>query len=228
MKKNIVIAIDGPAGAGKSTLGKKLADHFGFLYIDTGAMYRAFTLKCLRMEVPPEDDEKISALLEETDIRLEQHDGILKVFLDDEEVSGKIRTPEVGRSVSAYSAVPLLREKMVALQRRMGEEASVVMDGRDIGTVVFPDADLKIYLDASTKTRAARRYKEIEGKNTELDAESDEFKSVMRDQIARDKTDSRREKSPLKPAEDAVIIDSSEMTIDEVFKTAVELVKKIK
>ncbi len=215
LKKKPVVAIDGPAGSGKSTLGKKLAHATGLLYIDTGAMYRAFGLKCLRNNVPPENLKMIEEVLEDTEITLKQDNDILKVYLDGSDVTSEIRTPEAGKAASIYSALSIVRKKMIDMQRKIGRDGGVVMDGRDIGTVVFPGADLKIYLDASAEIRSIRRFREIYGK--EPDKNSDDFKSILRQQKERDRADMARESSPLKAAEDAVVIDSSTMDLEAVF-----------
>lgn len=205
--KVIRIAIDGPAGAGKSTVAKLLAKDLGIDYIDTGAMYRAFALKLARTETDYNDMEALAALLAETDVDISEG----HVLLDGEPVEGLIRTPQVSELASASSAVAIVREKMVALQRAMGAKKSVVMDGRDIGTVVFRDAQVKIYLDASPRVRAERRAKEMAEKGIAVDIDA-----VESDIIQRDYRDMHRENSPLSVADDAVVIDSSYMTIDQV------------
>lgn len=211
----MVIAIDGPAGSGKSTIGKEVARRLELLYIDSGAMYRAFGMKCAEAGIDPSDIDTINKILEETTIELEHEGQKLKIILDGRDVSEKIRTPEAGKAASVYSVIPQVREKMIETQREMASARGVVMDGRDIGTVVFPHADLKIYLDASPEIRAIRRYRQLNDEK-EPDLSSTEFKDLLDQQIKRDKADRERKMSPLRKAEDAVLIDSSNMTIEEV------------
>ncbi|MBP5249026.1 MAG: (d)CMP kinase [Lachnospiraceae bacterium] len=205
------IAIDGPAGAGKSTIAKRLAAIKNFVYVDTGAMYRAIALYCIENEIPPVDDECMSQALEKINVSIDYVDGEQIVFLNGENVNGKIRTQQVGNMASSVSVIGKVRERMVALQQELARTRSVIMDGRDIGTVVLPDALVKIYLTASVEIRAKRRYDEYVGKGIECDLET------LKKEIAeRDHRDMTREHSPLKKAEDAVVVDSSHMTIDEV------------
>ena len=202
------IAIDGPSGAGKSTMAKLLAEKLGIDYIDTGAMYRALALKIFRTNTDPEDPAALAALLASTDVDYEQG----KIFLDGEDVSSFIRTPEVSEMASVSSAIPAVREKLVALQKAMGQRKSLVMDGRDIGTNVLKDcAEYKFYLDASPAVRAERRALDMRMKGLEPDPEA------LRKEIEeRDWRDSHRAVNPLMQAEDAIYIDSSDLTIDEV------------
>ncbi len=201
------IAVDGPAGAGKSTIAKRLAELLHIDYIDTGAMYRAVALKLLRTGTDYRDEEALAAMLADTEVDFA--DG--RILLDGEDVEGQIRTPEVSALASPSSASPLIREKLVALQRAMGERKSVIMDGRDIGTNVFPDAEYKIYLTASSRVRALRRAKEYEEKGIPCDLDQ-----VEADILQRDYNDMHRPLNPLCKAEDAIEVDSSYMDIEEV------------
>ena len=205
------IAIDGPAGAGKSTIAKQLAKKLGYLYVDTGAMYRAISLYLIRKNIAADDVDGIKSVLDDINIKLEYDNGTQVVMLNGENVNGLIRTEEVGAMTSASSKNACVREKLVELQRAIAAEKNVIMDGRDIGTCVLPNANLKIYLTASSKTRAERRWKEYQEKGIECD-----INKIEEDIIARDNQDMTREVSPLKQADDAVLVDSSDMTIDEV------------
>ena len=212
------IAIDGPAGAGKSTIAKKVAKSLGFIYVDTGAMYRAMALYMIKMGVDASDADKISATCISADITIKHENGEQVVYLNGENVNGLIRTEEVGNMASASSVNGDVRRKLVELQQKMAKTTDVVMDGRDIGTVVLPDANLKVYLTASSRVRAERRYKELIAKGTECNIDD-----IEKDIIDRDYRDMHRENSPLKQAEDAVLLDSSDMTIDEVAEKILNL-----
>ncbi len=205
------LAIDGPAGAGKSTIAKQIARKLGYIYVDTGAMYRAMGLYLLRSQVNPESWDEIAASCTDADISIEYQDGEQVVLLNGENVNAYLRTEEVSSMASICSAVPQVREKLVELQQRLAQKASVVMDGRDIGTVVLPNADVKVYLTASSRTRARRRFLELQEKGVEAD-----LAQIEQDIIERDERDTHREHSPLRRAEDAVLVDSSDMTIEEV------------
>lgn len=205
------IAIDGPAGAGKSTIAKKVAKQLGYIYVDTGAMYRAMALYLLREKISPEETEKISEKCEEAEITIRYENGEQVVYLNGENVNGQIRTEEVGKMASKSSPNPKVRQKMVRLQQKLAADTDVVMDGRDIGTCVLPNAQVKIYLTASSRVRAERRYKELQEKGTAC-----ELEVIEQDIIERDHQDMTREISPLTQAEDAVLVDSSFLTIDEV------------
>lgn len=217
MIKNV--AIDGPAGAGKSTIAKRVAAELGFVYVDTGAMYRAMAYYFLQNHIDASDLEKISKACETVDVTIKYQDGVQQVILNGENVSGVIRNEEVGNMASATSVYPVVREKLVALQRKLAEKTSVIMDGRDIGTVVLPNADVKIYLTASSAVRAKRRYDELTAKGVTCNLEE-----IEKDIIDRDYRDMHRDTSPLKCADDAVLLDSSYMTIDEVVETMKKMI----
>ena len=207
--RKLTVAIDGPAGAGKSTVAKHLAKELGYAYIDTGAMYRAFAWKALREKVDLEDERELGRVLRETGIELEDKDGRVRVFLDGVDITDRIRTPELSQMASKVSALGIVRERMVELQRAMGSRGGVVAEGRDIGTVVFPEADVKIYLDASPRERARRRFEElkVQGKPVTLE-------ETLREIDERDRRDKERAVAPLRKAEDAVVIDSTSSDID--------------
>lgn len=217
---SINVAIDGPAGAGKSTIAKLIAKKMGYIYVDTGAMYRAMALYFIRNGIKAEDTQMVSEKCKDADISIAYRDGEQVVLLDDENVNGLIRTEEVGNMASATSANKNVRQKLVELQKKLAANADVVMDGRDIGTVVLPNADVKIYLTASSSVRAKRRYDELIAKGEKAD-----LATIEADIIERDNRDMTREISPLKQADDAVLVDSSYMTIDEVVQTVVDLIE---
>lgn len=219
-KMSYNIAIDGPAGAGKSTIAKKIAKQMNYIYVDTGAMYRAMALFLIRNGVTKEDTEKIEQVCKKADISIEYRDGEQIVLLNGENVNGLIRTEEVGNMASVSSANGKVREKLVQLQKELAKKADVVMDGRDIGTCVLPEADTKVYLTASSAVRAKRRFDELTQKG-----ESCDLDKIEQDIIERDHRDMTREISPLKQAEDAVLVDSSDMTIDEVVEKIISLCK---
>lgn len=205
------IAIDGPAGAGKSTIARRVAKELSFIYVDTGAMYRAMALYLLRKEVNKDDTEQIGNICQDAEISIEYQNGEQIVLLNDENVNSYLRTEEVGNMASVSSAVPRVREKLLSLQRKLAKDMSVVMDGRDIGTTILPDADVKIYLTASSLTRAKRRYLELQEKGTVCNLDE-----IQKDIEERDQRDMNREISPLRQAEDAVLVDSSDLTIQQV------------
>lgn len=215
------IAIDGPAGAGKSTIAKKIAKKLGFIYVDTGAMYRAMALHILQKGISPEDEGAISEACKDADISISYENGEQVVWLNGENVSSLIRTEEVGNMASVSSANKKVREKLVSLQQRLAETADVVMDGRDIGTCVLPNADVKVYLTAGTAVRAKRRYDELVAKKEVCSLEQ-----IEQDIIERDKRDMSREISPLRQAEDADLLDSSQLTIEEVVEKIVSMVHR--
>ena len=208
--KNLIVAIDGPAGSGKSTISKLIAEKLGLLYIDTGAMYRALTLKAMRKSVRLEDEKVLADLARTTKIELEESNG-LRVLLDGEDVSIPIRTPEVTANVKYIARTPDVRREMVKLQRALGAKSGGVLEGRDIGTVVFPDADFKFYLDASPEVRAKRRYKDM----AELGAKQP-VEKIKKDIVERETSDINRPVGALKKASDAIYIDTTDLSIEEV------------
>ena len=216
--RKIIVAIDGPAGAGKSTIARHLAKHFGLLNLETGAMYRAFALKALRLKVPMDDPAALQLLSEDTTIRLEPGETENRVLLDGEDVTGLIRNKIVTDGASRVSVHPPIRAWMVRIQQQLGAEGGVVMEGRDIGTVVFPNAEAKIFLDAAPEVRGMRRFDQMGPEPPQQPEE------VIKDLRARDQRDRNRADSPLKPAEDAVLLDSTHMTLDEAVKAAEAIV----
>ncbi|MDD7370532.1 MAG: (d)CMP kinase [Firmicutes bacterium] len=217
------IAIDGPAGAGKSTIAKALAKRLGFIYVDTGAMYRTMALELLRKGISPEDVPAMEQACQDVEISIAYEEGSQQVYLNGENVSSLIRREEVGNMASVSAANGKIREKLVDLQRQMAARENVVMDGRDIGTCVLPQADVKIYLTASVHTRAMRRYKEYLEKGQKVD-----LQKIEKDIEKRDYQDMHRDISPLKQAEDAVLLDSSDMGIEEVIDAMIALYEKKK
>lgn len=215
------VAIDGPAGAGKSTIARQAAKQLNFIYVDTGAMYRAMALFMLRKGISSEDTKGLEAACKEVDITIEYQNGEQQVILNGENVNGLIRTEEVGKMASAVAKNGKIREKLVDLQQKLAKKADVIMDGRDIGTCVLPQADVKIYLTASVEERARRRHKELVEKGETCDIEK-----IKADIIARDEQDMNREISPLKKAEDAVLLDGSDMTIQEVTEEIMRLCRR--
>lgn len=207
------IAIDGPAGAGKSTIAKQIAKKQNLIYVDTGAMYRAMALFLIRSRVSPEDAEEIAVTCEKADITIRHEDGVQVVYLNGENVNPYLRTEEVGNMASKSSVNPRVREKLVELQRKLAESTDIIMDGRDIGTCVLPNADVKIYLTADSGVRAKRRFDELSAKGEPCD-----YEAIKKDIEERDYRDMHREISPLKQAEDAVVVDTSYMSIEEVAK----------
>lgn len=216
----MIVAIDGPAGTGKGTVAKLISERLNFVYIDTGAMYRCITLKMIRESISLNEEEKIKDLLERTKITFKNLSDKQHVYLDGEDVSDLIRKPNVNELVSPVSAIKIIRIKMVELQRKLGEEGNVIMEGRDITTVVFPNAEVKIYLDAKLEIRAERRYKELTARGNNVTYE-DTLESIRK----RDKNDMEKEMGALKIAEDAVVIDTSNMTIEEVYDKIKEIIE---
>ena len=214
------IAIDGPAGAGKSTISKKVAKKLGFVYIDTGAMYRTVGLKAVRCGIDTTDGDGVSSILPTLDIDI-RHEGVEQhIYLDGENVSDKIRTPEISMAASNVSAIPAVRVALVDFQRKLAENHDVVMDGRDIGTFVLPDAEIKIFLTASVEARAKRRYDELIAKGENVN-----FEDVKKEMEIRDYNDSHRAVSPLKVAEGAKVIDTSELNLEESIQKVTEFVR---
>ena len=217
-KVPVAVAIDGPSGAGKSTIARVLAAQLGFVYVDTGALYRTVGLAVLRRGVDPHDSAAVEPLLSELQVSLGYTEGGQRVFLNGEDVSGSIRTPEVSMAASAVSALPPVRRFLFDVQRDTARRQNVIMDGRDIGTVVLPFADVKIFLTASAEDRARRRFEELLAKGTEVT-----FDEVLRDMKERDYNDSHRAAAPLRPAEDAVTVDTTGNTLEQ----SVELLKTL-
>lgn len=215
------IAIDGPAGAGKSTIAKKVAKELSCIYVDTGAMYRAMAYYLIGAGVSREDPEEIGKVCQNAEISIEYRNGEQIVLLNGENVNSYLRTEEVGNMASVSSANPKVREKLLDLQRKLAASMSVVMDGRDIGTTILPDADVKIYLTASSLTRAKRRYLELQEKGIEC-----QLAQIQKDIEERDARDMNREVSPLRQAEDAVLVDSSDMTIEEVVTCILQIFRE--
>jgi cytidylate kinase len=213
----LIIAIDGPSAAGKSTLAKRLAKDLGFTYLDTGAMYRALALKVLNESTDISDAGAVPELISRTEIDLVEKDGQLRVLLDGEDVSDKIRTPEVSQMASKTSALQVVRRWMLGLQRALGQRGNVVAEGRDIGTVVFPEAEVKIYLNASVQERARRRVEELRkaGRQVSLD-------ETLREMGERDKRDSERDLAPLRQADDAIAIDSTRLDAEALAQTVMQ------
>ncbi|MGN0447153.1 MAG: (d)CMP kinase [Acutalibacteraceae bacterium] len=219
--KKINVAIDGPAGAGKSTISRKAAAELGFIYIDTGALYRTVGLNALRQGVDLNNDEEIiSTLTDELKIELKFIDGEQRMFLNAQDVSTEIRTPEASMAASRVSAVPKVREYLFDLQKNLAKENNCIMDGRDIGTVVLPDADVKIFLTASPEARAERRFKELREKGIDTP-----YEDVLKDMIKRDYDDSHRSIAPLKQADDAVLCDTSNIGLEESIKLIIDTIK---
>ena len=215
------IAIDGPAGAGKSTIARKVAEKLSFLYVDTGAMYRAIAVYFLRNGLDPEKEEDVKQVCEKADISIAYKEKEQRIYLNQEDITGLLRTEETGKMASLSSAHPLVREKLLETQRELARKNSVVMDGRDIGTKVLPEAEVKIYLTASVHTRALRRYQELKEKG--IDCQLSEIEKDIED---RDYRDMNRPVAPLRQAEDAVLVDSSEMTIPQVLDKILEICKE--
>ena len=215
------VAIDGPAGAGKSTIAKQIARKMNFIYVDTGAMYRAMALFLLRNQIKAEEKEKIEKICKEANITIEYRDGEQVVLLNGENVNGLIRTEEVGNMASAASVNAEVRRKLVALQQELASKAEVIMDGRDIGTCVLPNANVKVYLTADTLVRAKRRFDELTAKGEICDIDK-----IEADIKERDFRDMNREISPLKQAKDAVLVDTSDMNIEQVVDTIMDLIRQ--
>lgn len=220
--KVINVAIDGPAGAGKSTISRKAASELGFIYIDTGALYRTVGLNALRLGVDVNDSEAVTATLtEDLKVELKFIDGEQRMFLCGEDVSDKIRTPEASSAASKVSAVPSVRAYLFDLQKKLAKENNCIMDGRDIGTVVLPEADVKIFLTASPEARAERRYLELKEKGMDVKLED-----VLSDMIKRDYDDSHRAIAPLKQADDAILADTSELTLEQSIDLVINIIKE--
>ena len=220
MQKFYSIAVDGPAGAGKSSLSKKLAAAYGLVYLDTGAIYRTVGLACYRRGIDRKDEAAVSAVLPDLDIQISYDEqGLQRMILNGEDVSEAIRMPEISICASDVSALPACRAYLLDMQRRFAREYNVILDGRDIGTVVLPNADLKIYLTASSEARAQRRFLELQSKGVEAD-----YEQVLRDIILRDEQDMNRAIAPLRQADDAVLVDTSELNLEESLEALCRLV----
>lgn len=216
------IAVDGPSGAGKSTMAKKLARALGFLYVDTGAIYRTLGLFALRQGISPEDEAAVSKLLPMVSIRLDYgEDWVQKMYLNGEDVTDAIRTPEVSTAASQISAIPGVRDFLMDMQRDLAKQGNVIMDGRDIGTVVLPDADVKIFLTASAEDRARRRFEELAARGSRTD-----YETVLADIRERDHRDSTRSAAPLRQAEDALLVDTTGNSMEESFEVLLQTVRE--
>lgn len=215
------IAIDGPAGAGKSTIAKRVSKKLGYVYVDTGAMYRTMALYFLRNQIDGSDEKAVSDSLDDVSVEIRYVDGEQKVLLNGEDVTSLIRTEEVGNMASATSKYPAVRAKLLELQRDLARKMDVVMDGRDIGTTILPDAEVKIYLTASVEARGKRRFEELQAKGVACD-----FEQIKKDIEDRDYRDMHREVSPLKQAEDAYYLDSSDMNIEEVTEAIINRINE--
>ena len=216
-----VVAIDGPAGSGKGTITKLVGKKMGLINVDTGAMYRCATLDCLNKNILPEELEKIEKVLEEIDIRFERNSEKELVFLNGKDVTEEIRSTIVNSNVAKYAAVKIIRDKMTPLQREMGKQSNIIMEGRDIGTVVFPDADVKIFLDCSIEERANRRFKQNQEKGIVCT-----YEEVLESIKERHKLETEREVAPFVQAEDAIYVDSTKLTIDEVVEKIVKIIEE--
>lgn len=212
------VAIDGPAGAGKSTIAKLVAKEKGYIYVDTGAMYRGLAIHFLDKGIQPQESEKVIEACKDAEVTIAYEDAVQHVYLNGKDISSRLRNEEVGNMASVTSAIPEVRKKLLELQQNLAKTQNVIMDGRDIGTCVLPHADVKVYLTASVETRAKRRYQELQEKGEDCNLEE-----IAHDIEERDRRDMTREIAPLKQAEDAVLVDSSDMTIAEVVKTIVDL-----
>lgn len=221
MKRNLIITIDGPAGSGKSTVSKILAKRLSYLYLDTGALYRAVAYLIGREGISGNDEEAISQLLKGADIRLEKSEGGLQVYINGEDVTGYLRTEGIGLMASKLSALPLVREILLPLQRKAGASGGIVAEGRDMGTVVFPDADVKFFLDAGENERIRRRFIELSNRG-----DGSSYGNIARDMRQRDLQDTKRKTAPLRPHEKAVKIDTSNMTITEVIEAMLVIINK--
>lgn len=216
-----IVAVDGPAGTGKGTVTKIIAKDLGLVDIDTGAMYRCVTLEALKRKLQPVPSNELDEILENIDIVLKKKEDVQEVWLNGEDVSSQIRTPEIDRFVGQFSALKMVRDKMTPLQCKMGQNGNIIMEGRDIGTTVFPDADVKIYLDCSVEERARRRYKQ----NLEKGIESN-YEEILESIKQRHKLETEREISPLRQAKDAILVDSTNLTIEEVVAKIEEIIKE--
>lgn len=219
--RKLIVAIDGPAGAGKSTVAKRLAKELGYTYMDTGAMYRAFAWRVMKEGIDLSDEKKLERVLQDTSIELLEQDGRSSVLLNGVDVTDRIRTPELSQLASRVSTSKIVRERMVELQRDMGSHGGVVAEGRDIGTVVFPNAEVKVFLDASSGERARRRFEELRSQGREVTVEE-----TLEEMEQRDRRDRERDVAPLRKAEDAVVIDSTQAGVDGVVGRIMQEIKR--
>ncbi len=222
-KNGLVIAIDGPSGAGKSTTARLLAERLGYIYIDTGAMYRAIGWKAKQEGIDPKNEENLAGLCGRTEVTIKKDNNDPRFYVDGRDVSSEIRTPEMGMMASAVSKSPSVRARLLTLQRDLGRSGGVVMDGRDIGTVVFPDADVKFFLDAGAEERGRRRYEELKAKGMDVD-----LARITQEIRERDLQDSMRSLAPLRKADDALLIDSTNLNIGEVLERMLSEIRKAK
>jgi CMP/dCMP kinase len=220
MRKKLVITIDGPAGAGKSTVSKILAKKLNYIYLDTGALYRALAYKALKLKISPDDVSSLTDLCSNTTVILKNNGGHMKVYVDGENVEDKIRTEEVGLAASKISTYAVVREKLLNLQRQAGIKGGIVAEGRDMGSVVFPHADYKFYLDAKLEERIKRRHKELSVKDSSV-----KYKSIQEDMLTRDQQDKQRELAPLKAPDGSIIIDSDNLSIQKVVEKIIFYIK---
>jgi len=216
MKRHIIITIDGPAGSGKSSVAKMVAQRLGFAYLDSGAIYRAVALYLLQKGISPDDDTRIEESLKDMDIQIKD---LQRIYVNGNDVTMAIRSPQVDKVVSSYAALPMVRKHLLSLQRDLQDDRDIIAEGRDMGTVVFPDANLKIFLKADARTRAIRRWKALMERGVDIS-----FDDVYYQIVQRDEKDANRKLSPLMPAEDAIILDTSEMTLEEVVEKVIKLV----
>jgi len=221
MKDNLIITVDGPAGAGKSTVSKILSKKISYMYLDTGALYRAIAYKVAEYEISPDNEDLLSELCKKVTISVESMDGNMKVLIDGEDVTAKIRTERTGLLASKVSAVPAVRETLLSIQRKAGESGGLIAEGRDMGTVVFPYADLKFFINADAEERARRRYRELveKGRNVNLE-------DVKRALLDRDQRDTTRNISPLKPSDDSAIIDTTFLNVEEVVEKMLGIIEE--